>query len=181
MADECSDLFLSEYEADLQLRVLGVGPGDLEEPILDLGCGRNATLVRQLIHLGKEAIGLERLGSKQSFVVSADWHEYPLGSETWGTIISHMAWSNRFLHHHIRADGQPERYARRYLEVLEALKKGGSFFYSPGLPFIEKHVSRERYSVRASELPEISGTTIEADLRARYGTTVCYSTKVTKL
>ena len=174
-------LFLTEYSADLQLRVLGVCPDELQEPILDLGCGSGAALVRHLRDLGKGAIGLDRTDSTDDFVISADWLDHPLGSDAWGTILTHMAWSNRFLQHHVRADGHPERYARRYLEILEALKPGGSFLYSPGLPFIEIHLSRDLYDVRMSELPELSGSPFEKDLRARYGATVLYSARITRL
>ena len=176
-----SELYLTEYDAELQLRVLGVDAGDLMEPILDLGCGKNATLVRYLRELGKDASGLDRLEYHDDCVIAADWLDYPLGSHVWGTIVSHMAWSNMFLHHHVRPDGHPERYARRYVEILGGLMTGGSFLYSPGLPFIEKHLSRDEYLVRTFEIPEISGAPVEADLRARYGATVLYSTRITKL
>lgn len=174
-------LLLTEYEADLQLRVLGVTIDDMVEPILDLGCGEHATLVRHLREYQLDATGLDQFDHDEPFVRSGDWLDESLGAERWGTILSHMAWSNRFLQHHLDPSGHPERYAKRYMEILAALKRGGSFIYSPGLPFIERLLPREQYDIKLSELPELSGSSVEEDLRARYGTTVFYSSRVTKL
>lgn len=161
-----------EYDPEFQLALWGITPAnlrsELKEPILDLGCGQQASLVRYLRAAGLEAYGVDRFvdadpagggdgrggdgrgGEGRSpvdgdsdglvdgeFLRQGDWLDTPLQPKSWGTIISHMGFSNHFFHHHLRKDGHPERYARRFMDILGALKQGGRFLYAPGLPFFE--------------------------------------------
>jgi hypothetical protein len=80
-------------------------------------------------------------------LISGDWLNFPIEPEKWGTVISHMAFSNHFLFHHFYRNGQPEAYARQYRNILNGLKPGGSFFYSPGLPFIEALLPRNEFTI----------------------------------
>jgi hypothetical protein len=110
------------------------------------------------------------------FLVQADWFECDLQADTWGTIISHMAFSNHFLFHHRYKHGHPEEYARQYMKLLAALKPGGAFYYSPGLPFIESFLPTSQYSITRLELnleqPDF-GSLLEED--------VWYVSKIIKL
>lgn len=125
------------YSADLQLQVLGLEREALLEPILDLGCGEHGGLVRALQAAGLAAVGLDRLADHQEHLVAADWFDLELPRASWGTIISHLAFSLQFLHQHLRGGPGPERYARTYMQLLRALRVGGTFAYAPSLPFIE--------------------------------------------
>lgn len=136
-----------EYDPQFQLSLWGVQPTDLLEPVLDIGCGEQGLLVQHLRDAGLEAWGLERFGGTSEFIWTGDWLEMPLEPGSWGTIISHMGFSNHFFHHHLRKDGHPERYARRFMEILEALKLGGRFLYAPGLPFFEPLLPKDRFQV----------------------------------
>ena len=182
--DPISQRFLhysAEYSAELQLQVLGVRPEELLEPILDLGCGAQAALVRQLRACGRDAYGLDRAATPDEFVDRADWFDGPLGRSRWGTVISHMALSNHFLHHHLRPDGQAERYARRYMDILRALQPGGAFLYAPGLPFLESLLPEEVYAVAGRPVQDLVGGAVDQELRDAFGTSVLYACRVTRL
>ena len=161
-------LMASEVEvpAELQLQLLGIDAELLKEPILDLGCGEHGRLVYHLRELGYQAVGVDRTVVESSHLIKADWLQMSMTNETWGTVISHMAFSNHFAHHHMRKDGQPEAYARMYMNMLHSLKKGGTFYYAPGLPFIEELLPPEKYRV----------TRIQNEEQKQF-----YSTKIEKL
>ncbi|HTN52228.1 MAG TPA: class I SAM-dependent methyltransferase [Anaeromyxobacter sp.] len=137
----------AEYEASTQLRVLGLDPARLAEPILDLGCGVEARLVRALRARGLEARGIDRLATPAEGIRRASWLEEPLPEATLGTVISHLGFSLHLLHHHLRPGEEALRYARRYMEILRALRPGGVFAYVPGLPFLEEHLPTAAWRV----------------------------------
>jgi hypothetical protein len=137
----------AEYPVPLQLDILGVAAASLREPILDVGCGYDGVLVRYLRDRGLRAWGIDRLVAPAEHLVESDWLEYEFGLEHWGTIISHMAFSNHFIFQHLYRYGEPERYAYRYVEMLRALRVGGALIYTPGLPFIEPHLSPAEYTL----------------------------------
>lgn len=139
---EHPDLFeiaCAEYTPEFQMKLLQLRPKSMKQPVLDVGCGRQAGFVRFLRNQGIEAYGMDRDNAEPSdFIWRMNWHEAAFPPNTWGTIVSHMAFSNHFSHHHMKPDGDFEGYARKYMEILHSLKLGGSFVYAPGLPFIEK-------------------------------------------
>lgn len=171
----------AEYPPALQFDILGIDPATLIEPVLDLGCGETGTLVRRLRSLGKRAFGVDRLAVPGDFISRSDWFDFPLGRASWGTIISHMGFSNHFLHHHLRANGNPERHARRYMEILESLRLGGTFVYTPGLPFIEHILPRDRWTVERRILPDVAGGPADVSLARLIGESVFYSCRVTRI
>jgi hypothetical protein len=147
----------AEYSPELQLSILGLRLEELAEPILDLGCGERAGLVRYLRSQGKAAVGIDRYLSVEEGVRAADWFSLPLLPDSWGTVIAHQSFSLHFLHHHLGTGGEAERYARRYREILGALRRGGAFAYAPGLPFLEPLLSDREFRVtrlRVSGIPD---------------------------
>jgi hypothetical protein len=50
------------------------------------------------------------------------------------------------------------------MRILEALTPGGGFHYAPALPFLERLLPPERWSVRRSPIavPSFSGASFEA-------------------
>jgi hypothetical protein len=170
----------SEYSAELQCSILGIELAALAQPVLDLGCGQHALLVRYLRDLGVQAVGVDRGAAAGEGVIAADWFEYPLGQARWGTIVSHMALSNHFLHHHMRADGHPERYARLYMSVLGALAPGGRYVYAPGLPFLEPLLPGALYAVQTTPVARLAGSDADQALRAAFGDSVFYACQVTR-
>ena len=152
-ADVLREVVSAEYGAELQLGVLGLDPASLAAPVLDLGCGPAARLVRLLRARGLQVVGVDRSVAPAPGLVRADWLEVPLPRAAFGTVISHLGFSLHFLHHHLRPGGDAARYARRYLEILGALRPGGLFAYAPGLPFVEEHLDPERWVVERSPVP----------------------------
>jgi hypothetical protein len=137
----------AEYSPELQLSVLGLRLEELDEPILDLGCGERAELVCYLRKHGKAAVGIDRYLSVEEGAREADWFSLPLLPDNWGMVIAHQSFSLHFLHHHLGSGAQVERYARRYREILGAVKRGGAFVYAPGLPFLEPLLSDQEFRV----------------------------------
>lgn len=138
----------AEYAPELQLEVLGITLELLQPPVLDLGCGREGGLVRYLNAQGIPAVGVDRVVEPAPELIQADWLSYPLEPGSWGAVISHLAFSNHFVFHHHYRYGRVEPYARQYMAILRSLKVGGSFYYTPALPFIEQFLPAEKYRVR---------------------------------
>lgn len=147
----------SEYSAPMQLRVLQVESAELKEPILDIGCGRKANLVRYLRGIGLEAYGLDRSLDPRDYLVRNNWLEQEYVPDSWGTVISHLAFSNHFVRNHLRRKGNYFKYAEKYMEILRSLKLGGSFIYVPDMPFIECHLPPEKFQV-TGEAAEVSSS-----------------------
>jgi SAM-dependent methyltransferase len=175
------ELICAEYSPALQLRVLGLDVARIAEPILDLGCGAGAALVRELRRLGKEAYGVDRAVDDGPFLFGGDWLDFPLGRLRWGTVISHMGFSSHFLHHHLRPGPAAASYARRYMDVLASLRPGGLFVYAPGLPFLEPLLPPERYAVTRRPVEDLAGGSYDERLRAVVGDSVFYASEVAVL
>jgi hypothetical protein len=135
----------AEYEAELQTGVLQLELDQLTEPVLDIGCGTQAKLVKAFQVAGYNAYGIDRFANDLENITTADWLDFKYGVKKWGTIISHLGFSNHFNHHNLRKDGLFVLYARKYMEILESLKPGGRFHYSPSLPFIENYVDVNKF------------------------------------
>lgn len=149
----------SEYTPDFQLHLLGMDAKNLLSPVLDLGCGKQGILVTYLRSLGHQAFGVDRIVEPIPGLREADWFDLEFKPSSWGTVISHMAFSNHFLFHHRYKNGNPTRYAQMYMQVLTGLKPGGCFIYSPGLPFIEQYLPKESFSIQRriiSDAPQLS-------------------------
>ncbi|MDA3883133.1 MAG: class I SAM-dependent methyltransferase [Bacteroidales bacterium] len=102
----------------------------LHKPILDIACGKEAYLVQALSEKGYDVYGFDRLISAVPNVACADWHSYEYGRGKWGTIISNVSFSNHFIHHHYRSNGEFVDFTKTYMKILESLKPGGFFYYS---------------------------------------------------
>lgn len=137
----------SEYSPEFQLGLLGLDIQNIMQPVLDLGCGKNGPLVNYLRQQGITAIGIDRLVDDNPALKQMDWFSLDLKPETWGTVVSHMAFSNHFIFHHQYKNGKPRQYARLYMQILQSLKPGGVFVYTPGLPFIEQYLPADQFSV----------------------------------
>lgn len=132
----------SEYTPEFQMKILNIELPTIKPPLLDIGCGQQANFVHFLRKNAIESYGMDRNVQNIDGFYKASWFDEKLTPNTWGTIISHMAFSNHFIHHHLRSDGDYEKYAEKYMEILKSLKLGGSFIYAPSLPFIEQVLLR---------------------------------------
>lgn len=153
-----------EYSAPLQLRLLRIKLESLREPILDLGCGSRGEVVTYLRQQGFHAIGLDRLSPELPGFVQADWFGFDFQQNAWGTILAHQSFSTHFLHSHQHMPRLAERHAKTYLAILQSLQPGGTFYYTPGLPFFEPHI-RSLPDYRLEKIP-IEASHIPASIRA---------------
>lgn len=137
----------SEYSAEMQLSIFNINIEKLNNPILDIGCGKNGYLVEFFRNKGFECYGLDRFSNSRLHILNSNWLEYDYEREKWGTIISNLGFSNHFVHHHLRKDGNYIDYAKTYMKILKSLKYGGAFYYAPDLPFIEDLLDKKEYSI----------------------------------
>ena len=137
----------AEYSLELQQRILRLGKAAIAEPVLDIGCGRNATVVSWLRLMGVEAYGIDQYLSDSEYVQRCNWLEYDYCARQWGTIYSHMAFSNHFNRSISLADSLSERYLTKLLEIAESLRVGGCFVFSPSIPDIESVLPKSLYSI----------------------------------
>lgn len=143
----------AEYSAQLQIELLGLDVVSIKEPLLDIGCGAHANLVRYLRTLGVEAYGLDRsLEVRAPYLEALDWFERSFQPHTWGTIVSNMAFSNHFVFVARCDRAQFESYLLQTNAILDALVAGGSFHYAPSLPFIEQRLSPAQYKVVSQQV-----------------------------
>jgi hypothetical protein len=147
-----------EYSAELQISVLRLELPDLMEPVLDVGCGTDASLVHYLRAHGLEAYGIDLVVPSDPPLVQADWMTFPYGVSRWGTVIAHMSFTNHFVFQDQCSEEHAEKYALTYMKILRSLKRGGAFYYAPAVPFIERHLPAEflvtRHPVAALSGPE---------------------------
>lgn len=156
----------SEYSPELQINILGIDLNELKDPIIDLGCGTNALLVEYLREKGFKAIGVDRIVKPKPYLFPYSWDEFPFPSSFFGTVISHMAFTNHFVFQHNSSTAEPEKYARIFMKVLHALRKGGKFIYAPGVPFFEEYLPIDEYFI--SSFPIIVPTDIETHLGNKF-------------
>ena len=177
-----SQVICNEYSPDLQLQVLGIDLECLAEPILDVGCGKRGDLVHYLRQAGLEAVGVDRLVEDASYLVEADWLQMHFEPSSWGTLVSHMAFSNHFRFHHLYRHGIPEAYAAKFVEMLSSLQPGGAFYYAPGLPFIETLLpAGYRISTKSLDVPcwsqvELAREEMQPVVRERF-----YSARIVRM
>lgn len=167
----------SEYSPELQLAVLGFETRPLPEPVLDLGCGREAQLVSFLRARGVDAVGLDRDVPAERGI-EGDWLETSLSPGSYGAILSHLGYSLHFLHHHLGSEAMAARYATRMLAILRAVRAGGVFAYAPGLPFFEPLLSEAGYRIVRVKLPEEIRRSVPKELAERVGQDVAYGCQV---
>ncbi|MDO1450252.1 hypothetical protein Q0590_28485 [Rhodocytophaga aerolata] len=142
------EVVCGEYSALTQLQLLDIDVTTLQEPILDIGCGQQAFLVKYLRGLKLKAFGVDRNAVAKDYIFQLDWFEFNLSSRNWGTIISNLGFSNHFQYHHLRANSNYLAYAVRYKEMLQSLERGGAFYYAPDLPFIEQYLDPAKFQLR---------------------------------
>lgn len=137
----------AEYSATTQVAALGINEQVLKEPILDLGCGKKHHLITYLKNIGYDAYGIDREAEPNSNIFNIGWFDYEYGSMRWGTIISHLSFTNHFRHHHFKSGSDHIRYAQSFITILRSLQAGGKFYYAPDLPFIEIFLDSSQYQV----------------------------------
>lgn len=138
-----------EYSAELQMEILGIDSAHIKQPIIDIGCGGQANLVKHFRSLGIDAYGIDRhLETHKPYITQADWFDYSFEANRWGTIVSNMGFTNHLNYAYLHDLSQLERYLPKMKEILESLTKGGCFYYAPSLPFVEDKLPTQNYKVK---------------------------------
>lgn len=137
----------AEYSVGFQKSILRIGQNVLSEPILDVGCGRRHSLVSSLLQNGYSKVyGLDQYASTEPFILSGNWIEWNFGEANWGTIVSHMAFSNH-CRNAIFLRKNDEIYRSKYHELLGSLKIGGTFIYTPRVMDFENDLDGNQFIV----------------------------------
>jgi hypothetical protein len=150
--EEITPVACSEYSPELQINILHIDFANLIQPVLDIGCGSRGLFVNYLRERGIEAYGIDRFRFSTPGFQTCDWLEFDYGIDKWGTIISHLGFSNHFYHHNLREDGNYIGYGKTYMAILFSLKKGGCFHYTPDLPFIEHYLDNKKFALEKHEI-----------------------------
>jgi hypothetical protein len=156
-----------EYSAEFQLSVLGLGLGDLVEPVLDIGCGTKGTLVNYLREHRVAASGVDRLAPESPFFFRSDWFDFDYSSQPWGSILAHQSLSTHFIYSYLHQPVSIEKFGRLTMKVINSLRAGSFLSYAPGLPFFESQVeklgkfkvTRQKISMRLPEVEQIAYST----------------------
>ncbi len=146
LGDSPREVTAGRYSPELQLAVLGLSIDAMREPILDVGCGEEAALVRHLRAAKKRATGIDQ-NAPSDVAESADWLTYDYGTARFGTIVSHLGFSLHFMHQEMKRSDLAFEYGRTYMRILRALIAGGTFAYVPGLPFIEAMLPKSDFEI----------------------------------
>lgn len=142
----------AEYSPELQLKLLRIDIDKIVSPVLDIGCGKQANLVKFIENRGIEVVGIDRFYFTAENLFTSDWLDFKYGKNKWGTIISNLGFSNHFKHHNLRADGNYIGYANTYMQILNSLKVGGRFHYAPDLPFIERYLDSKQFEIQQFDI-----------------------------
>jgi hypothetical protein len=139
----------AEYSGKFQSQILRTDINRLTEPVIDIGCGKNYELVKALRSSGySQVYGLDQYVSDDIKIQCSNWFDYSFRKNTWGTVIAHMSFSNHLRRALIDTGGNKKKYREKYLEILESLKEGGVFIYTPSVKEIENRLDIKRYKVQ---------------------------------
>jgi len=145
----------SEYSDDFQADILRINNIKLLEPIIDVGCGKNCSLIHYLKSIGyMKVFGIDQYESEQDYIVTGNWLDFEFRENTFGTIISHMAFSNHFNRIIVFEDNKIELYTSKYFEILNSLKSGGLFIYTPAIHSVENKVNKGKFILNYYENTE---------------------------
>ncbi len=141
-----------EYSAELQIELLGIDIAHIKQPVIDIGCGSQANLVRYFRSLDVEAYGIDRqLEIHESYLNQVDWFDFYFEPGGWGTVISNMGFTNHLNYAYLHDISQLEHYLLKMKEIIESLSASGYFYYAPSLPFVEDKLSAKSYKVERKQ------------------------------
>jgi hypothetical protein len=161
-----------EYSTRFQLSIMGLKLDELIEPVLDIGCGMNGSLVHYLREHGISAYGVDRLAPESAFFFKSDWFDFDYGSRPWGSILAHQSLSTHFIYAYLHQPVSIEKFAKLTMKILGNLQTNSFLCYAPGMPFFENQIEKmtqfslERRKI-AMQLPEVEQ--------------IAYSTKICKV
>ncbi len=141
----------AQYSGEFLCKLLNIDVLEINEPLLDIGCGMQANLVTYLRSVHIEAYGIDRETSAYD-CSSVDWFVFNYGKEKWGTIISNLSFTSHFLYHHLQEEDIANQYAATYMRILRSLKKHGQWIYAPSIPFFEELLPKHIYQIERTPI-----------------------------
>lgn len=127
--------------------ILGIEESDIKGKVLDIGCGRDASVVKYLRSKNISAYGIDIDVEDSDFLEKEDWLEKDFGEMEYDIILSNLSFTKHFLKNHLSDEGEYIEYAKAFMRILNSLKIGGKFYYVPSLEFIEEILPEDRFEV----------------------------------
>ena len=147
----------SEYSAELQLRLLGLDIEKIIDPLLDIGCGTNANLVKFLRSQDLEAYGIDRsVKSTEDYLLETDWFEYDYGSNKWGTIVSNLSFANHLVYAQRYEADKVTKYLDTFFKILDSLRKDGIFAFAPAVELLANQIDLSKYKMELWEISSVA-------------------------
>ena len=138
----------AEYTPEFQQKILKLPNRKLPEPILDIGCGKHHGLINSLKESGYHIVyGIDQYTSSEPSVICCNWFEYEFEKRTFGTVLAHMSFTNHFRRSIILDDDKRGMYQDKYFEILESLRAGGLFIYTPAVKQVEKELDTTNFKI----------------------------------
>lgn len=138
----------AEYSPEFQQKILRITNKNIQEPIMDIGCGKQYGLIHFLKESGYHKVyGIDQYTSSEPFIICCNWFEYEFEKNTFGTVVAHMSFTNHFRRSIILDDDKKMMYQDKYFEILESLKDKGMFIYTPAVKKIEKELDQKKFKV----------------------------------
>ena len=138
----------SEYSYNLQVSILRINETNIREPIIDIGCGKHANLIKELEKRYNNVYGIDQYINDKSNVICENWFDFNFKSNTWGTIIAHMSFTNHYRRSISFSSPELNNYSNKYVEILESLKDGSYFIYTPSIPEVEDELDEDKFEIR---------------------------------
>lgn len=135
------------YSPSFILNIVGVKESDIKGKVLDIGCGKDASVVKYLRSKNISAYGIDIDVEDSDFLEKEDWLEKDFGEMEYDIILSNLSFTKHFLKNHLSDEGEYVEYAKAFMRILNSLKIGGKFYYVPSLEFIEEILPEDRFEV----------------------------------
>ena len=149
--DQIGSVVNAQYSADFQMKILGLEIENLMEPIIDIGCGSHANLVRYICKHKNKVLGIDRvIEYKSEHTKEINWLDFQFLPCFYGTVIANMSFSNHLIYHIQNKTPYLQAYLSKYKEIIASIKKGGVFVYAPSLLFIEEMLDKTKYSIKVT-------------------------------
>lgn len=142
----------SKYSPEFVLEILEVDKEELKGSSLDIGCGKEGSLVDYLAKKGLDSYGIDMECDDTDRLEQEDWllKDYP--ENTYDLITSNLTFTKYFNDANSEEANDQEcfEYAQSYMKILNSLKVGGKWHYVPSVTFIEELLPEDKFEVKNS-------------------------------
>lgn len=140
------------YTPEFILDILDVKEYELKGKSLDIGCGKNGTLVKYLVSKGMDAYGLDMECKDTNRLEQEDWLQKDYEEKSYDLITSNLSFTKHFneVNKEEQNDEECIEYAQAYMKILNSLKIGGKWHYVPSVTFIEEFLPEDKFEVNNS-------------------------------